>query len=166
MDKIVIDLTQMMDEIFEGGKKLGTSLHEGAMKGMKKAEEFFKNGENIDYYPAYSFPPMNIFMTEDKQMVFEFALAGYKKEDLSISFKGDYMLFSAKAPDRSIEKDTRFFKKRLKFKSIEEQRYYVPSSRFQQQSTKANFTDGILRITIDPDKKNEPEESWDIDIEG
>jgi HSP20 family molecular chaperone IbpA len=43
-------------------------------------------------YQVPNVPPVNVFINKDtKEMIFEFALAGYKKENISINFSGDYM---------------------------------------------------------------------------
>ena len=83
--------------------------------------------ENADYYPGYSYPPMNIYLTSERGMVFEFALAGFDEKDISLTFQGDYMVFSAKIGLEDLpDDDVRYFKRRLKLKDVEKQKYYVP----------------------------------------
>jgi HSP20 family molecular chaperone IbpA len=41
-----------------------------------------------------------------------------------------------------------FFKRRLRLKSIEEQRYYVPADKFEQSKVQARFRGGLLRVTV------------------
>jgi HSP20 family molecular chaperone IbpA len=129
--------------------------------------------ENIDYYPNYSYPPMNVYMTGNRSMISEFALAGFNEEDISLSFQGDYMVFSAKiaedaASDISVEnhpadENIRYFKRRLKMKDIEKQKYYVPLDKYAQEQVKAVYKNGILRVTIPP--KDEPDQNDGIKIE-
>jgi len=75
--------------------------------------------ENADYYPGYSYPPMNIYLTSERGMVFEFALSGFDEKDISLTFQGDYMVFSARWASRTAEDDVRYFKRRLKLKDVE-----------------------------------------------
>jgi HSP20 family molecular chaperone IbpA len=141
--------------------------------------------ENIDYYPNYSYPPMNVFITEDKSLVFEFALAGFGENDISLSFQGDYMVFSAKLNNTdpvvaegsaeldedakpfnadNVEKPTvHYFKRRLKLKDIEKQKYYVPLDKYAQEKVRAIYKNGILKVVVPP--KDEPEQNSGIKIE-
>ena len=51
-DKIVIDVGQIMDEIFEATKSFGDAFG-GHQEARNRAEEFFRRDENVDYYPSY-----------------------------------------------------------------------------------------------------------------
>jgi HSP20 family molecular chaperone IbpA len=116
---------------------------------------------------------MNVYMTSDRSMIFEFALAGFDEKDISLSFQGDYMIFSAKFSEDSIpnptgeglppEENYQYFKRRLKMKNIEKQKYFVPLDKYAQEKVKAVFKNGILRVTIPP--KDEPDQSDGIRIE-
>ena len=138
--------------------------------------------ENTDYYPNYSYPPMNVYMTSDRSLVFEFALAGFDEKDISLSFQGDYMVFSALMPQSAFSRDAsgssayseggdasqmeenvRYFKRRLKMKDIEKQKYFAPMDKYAQDKVKAVFRNGILKVSIPP--KDEPEQSEGIRIE-
>jgi len=160
-DRIVIDIGQMMDEIFEATRNLGESF--GAKHGQRP-EDFFKWNDQTDYYPSYSYPPMNVYLTKEKKMVFEFALAGFKESDISIEFQGDYMVFSAKSPDMEPEDDVRYFKRRLKFKEIEDQRYFVPDDKFDREKSKAVYKNGVLKITVPPKETIETKEGIKVEI--
>jgi HSP20 family molecular chaperone IbpA len=105
-------------------------------------------------------------------MIFEFALAGFDEKDISLSFQGDYMVFSAKlkeeetglpVEERSADENVRYFKRRLKMKDIEKQKYYVPLDKYAQEKVKAVFKNGILKVTIPP--KDEPDQNDGIKIE-
>jgi HSP20 family molecular chaperone IbpA len=109
-------------------------------------------------------------MKSDRTMVFEFALAGFDEKDISLSFQGDYMVFSAKiageeeaADYQAPEENLRYFKRRLKMKDIEKQKYYVPLDKYAQEEVKAVFKNGILKVTIPP--KEEPDQNDGIKIE-
>jgi HSP20 family molecular chaperone IbpA len=111
---------------------------------------------------------MNVFMTADKSLIFEFALAGFDEKDIGLSFQGDYMVFSAALPQQnSVEElpdeNVRYFKRRLKMKNIEKQKYYVPLDKYAQEKVKAVYKNGILRVSIPP--KDEPDQNDGIKIE-
>ena len=167
------DLGGIFDEIFEAAQNFRDEF-------QNEFQEKFKNrvygnhgifDENTDYYPNYSYPPMNVFMLEDRSLVFEFALAGFEEKDINLSFQGDYMLFSAKitgtgerAEDEQPEPGIRYFKRRLKLKDIEKQKYFVPLDKYAQDQVKAVFRSGILRVSIPPKKEPDMHEGIKIEI--
>jgi len=178
-----MDLGNIFDEIFEAAQDFKEEFHRkfnncntdntGFNHGpFPFGKQFFD--ENTDFYPNYSFPPMNAFMTQDRTLVFEFALAGFDEKDISLSFQGDYMVFSAKIENVSDntedspikfqnEENIRYFKRRLKMKDIEKQKYFVPLDKYAQEEVKAVYKNGILRVSIPP--KDEPDQHDGIKIE-
>jgi len=171
-NKSYTDLGSIFDEIFEAARDFHDEVRKnfsGFGPGWSDAcSQVFD--ENIDYYPNYSYPPMNAYMTADRSLIFEFALAGFNEKDISLSFQGDYMVFSAAIP-QAVDLDgaspqpgnIRYFKRRLKMKGIEKQKYYVPLDKYAQEKVKAVFRNGILRISIPP--KEEPDKNNGIKIE-
>ena len=179
-----MDLGSIFDEIFDAARDFqnefqmkfnncnpdgaGFSGRSGFNQGpFQFHKQFFD--ENTDYYPNYSYPPMNAFMAEDRTLVFEFALAGFDEKDISLSFQGDYMVFSAKLggedeqPKFQGDENVRYFKRRLKLKDIEKQKYFVPLDKYAQEKVKAVYKNGILRVSIPP--KDEPDQTDGIKIE-
>ena len=182
-----MDLGSIFDDIFEAAHDFKDEFHRNFNHYGQEGGEGFGRGpfgafgkhcfdENTDFYPNYSYPPMNVFMTADRTMVFEFALAGFDEKDIHLSFQGDYMVFSAKiaespgagpSGDNSAaihpEENVRYFKRRLKMKDIEKQKYYVPLDKYSQENVKAVYRNGILRVSIPP--KDEPDQNDGIKIE-
>jgi HSP20 family molecular chaperone IbpA len=191
-----MDLGSIFDDIFEAAQDFKDEFHRnfnrygpggndgpGGNEGPEGGDGFGRGpfgfgknffDENTDFYPNYSYPPMNVFMTEDRTLVFEFALAGFDEKDISLSFQGDYMVFSAKiagaekgqsddSPAKYGEENIRYFKRRLKMKDIEKQKYYVPLDKYAQDQVKAVYKNGILRVSIPP--KDEPDQNDGIKIE-
>jgi HSP20 family molecular chaperone IbpA len=175
-----VDLGTIFDEIFEAARDFQDEFRKnfngnGNSHGYPHphGESPWCFDENTDYYPNYSYPPMNIYMTGDRSLIFEFALAGFEENDISLSFQGDYMVFQAAmngagtadvqngatVPDESI----RYFKRRLKMKAIDKQKYFVPMDKYAQEKVKAVFRNGILKVTVPP--KEEPEQNGGIKIE-
>jgi HSP20 family molecular chaperone IbpA len=184
-----IDLGSIFDEIFDAAQNFQDELHSNFHRyghdfpGGRPCEPFDKGffDENTDFYPNYSYPPMNIYMSEDLSLTFEFALAGFEEKDIHLSFQGDYMVFSAAAPSspapeasgpppedgesrrQGAQENLRYIKRRLKMKDIEKQKYYVPLDKYAQEKVRAVFKNGILKVTIPP--KDEPEQNEGIKIE-
>jgi len=161
-DKFFVDLGNVMDEIFDAAQNLGNAFKDG----------FTCSGgwhwdENVDYYPAYSYPPANVYLTKDKQLVFEFALSGFEKDNISLLFQGNHMVLTVKTPDEQKEenyKDVRFLKRRLKLREIIDQKYYVPAHRFDREQVTARYKNGLLRIIIPPKENATKEEGIKVDI--
>jgi HSP20 family molecular chaperone IbpA len=180
-NRMYVDIGSMLDEIFDAAKNFGDQMKDnfgpggpggpggptgpGAPHGGPSWFGGMDQDENSDWYPSFSYPPMNIFLTQDRSMVFELALSGFDEKDISLSFQGDYMVFSARigldaAPDEAV----RYFKRRLKLKDIEKQKYYVPAEKFDQAAVRAVFKNGILRVTVPPKDSDESSEGIKIEI--
>jgi len=180
-----MDIGSIFDDIFEAAKDFGERMknftpgfngpgtegeHEGGpdvhgCHGMGGGAWFEAHGdENIDYYPNYSYPPLNVYMLADKSLVFEFALAGFDEKNMSLSFQGDYMVFSARIDVEQPEEGVRYFKRRLKLKDIDKQKYYVPADKFDQGKVKAVFRNGILKVTVPPKDVVDTPEGIKIEI--
>ncbi len=151
------DLGRIMDEAFAWAQEFGERFQEGLQfpeELREKLRERFKSYE--DLYPHYPYPPANIYLTRDRSLVFELALAGFEEAGISLEFRGDYLYFSALAPQEGAAvpqgaepgEGVQFFKRRLRLKSIEEQRYYVPADKFEQSKVQARFRSGLLRVTV------------------
>jgi HSP20 family molecular chaperone IbpA len=161
------DLGRIMDEAFKCAESFGDVFDERTAERMRKMAEQCGRGPfgNPDYYPSYMYPPATIYLTRDKKFVMEIALAGFEEKDLNIQFRGDNLIFSAKAPrSEEPEEGAQFFKRRLKVKDIEEQRYYVPADKFDQAGTKASFHNGLLRVVVPPREQPSTGEEIHINI--
>ena len=180
-----LDLGSVFDEIFEAARDFQNEFRRnfnahGEGYGSRRTEGRQTDGnswifdDNTDYYPNYSYPPMNVYMTADRSLIFEFALAGFDEKDISLSFQGDYMVFSAAIPQvveesgsygdsPSPNENIRYFKRRLKMKDIEKQKYFVPLDKYAQDKVRAVFRSGILRVSVPP--REDPEQNDGIKIE-
>jgi len=171
------DLGRIMDEAFQFAENMGESFDRETAEKMRRAAEQFGKGPfgNPDYYPAYMYPPSTIYLSKEKKLVFEFALAGFDEKDISVQFRGDYLIFSAKAPAASTaqgaagsaaepDETVQYFKRRLKMRDVEEQRYFVPADKFDQGGTQAEFRNGLLRLVVPPREQAESGEEIRINI--
>ncbi|HRZ66397.1 MAG TPA: Hsp20 family protein, partial [Spirochaetia bacterium] len=87
------------------------------------------------------------------------------EKDISLSFQGDYMVFAAKIGEsgQGVE-GVRYFKRRLKLKDVERQKYYVPADKFAQGEVKAVFRNGILKVVVPPKQEAASTEGIRIEI--
>ena len=137
-----LDLGRLLDQIFKATEQFTNSFGNYGFEARK-------NAEHRNYYSVYPFPPANIYMLNDKTMVLEFALAGYRDEDVSLEFQGDYMVLSANAPETEYDNDeVIYFNRRLKFKQLVDQKYFVPEDKFDRDEAKAVFKNGILKVSV------------------
>jgi HSP20 family molecular chaperone IbpA len=189
-NKMYVDIGSILDDVFEAAKDFGEKMKNfgpefegfrpgGPMGGCKPEGEtsqglhggasgsaWFEaqSDENADYYPNFSYPPMNIYLTSERSIVFEFAVAGFEEKNISLSFQGDYMVFSARIELETPIEGIRYFKRRLKLKDIEKQKYYVPADKFDQEKVKALFKNGILKVIVPPKEVAEASEGIKIEI--
>jgi HSP20 family molecular chaperone IbpA len=113
----------------------------------------------------YSYPPTNVYMTEDKSLIFEFALAGFDEDSLEIEFRGDHMYLSGSiSEDLRDNENVKYFKRKLKFKDIDGQKYFVPSDKFAQANTEASYKSGVLVVTIPARDTVEPKDSIKVKV--
>ena len=141
-DDLGSKLNNILEEIFGAAESVKEKVYSQVERSLNI------NGEGADYYPAYNYPPMNVYITEQKSLVFEMALAGFDLQDIHLSFQGDFMYFNAdwKRPPPPLVRT--WLKKRMKAKSILEQKYFVPGNRFDHSQASATFVNGLLTITI------------------
>jgi len=181
-NRMYVDIGTILDEVFDAAKSFGENFQNMGEQiggkinpafnvhvntGAPSAKPWFDVGqdENADYYPGYSYPPMNIYLTSERGMVFEFALAGFDEKDIALTFQGDYMVFSAKISLEDLpDEDVRYFKRRLKLKDVEKQKYYVPADKFAQDKVRAVFRNGILKVTVPPKEVSDASEGIKIEI--
>ncbi len=163
-NKIYFDLGSLFDDIFEAARSFSENVAADLQFGKDGPFAPFGD-ENVDYYPNYSYPPMNLFMTKDRTLIFEFAVAGFEENDIQLSFQGDYMTFSATMEKRQeSDEGVRYLKRRLKMKDVEKQKYFVPADKFDQSKVKALFRNGILRVTVPARVQPETAEGVKIEI--
>lgn len=163
------DVGKAMDEIFNAAQSFSEVFRENfkpGEHGMPPHGPWWMWKENVDFYPAFQYPPSNVFLTSDKHLVFEFALAGFEEAGIDLKFQGDYLVLSARVPAELGDREgLRYFKRRLKLRDIEGQRYFAPADKFDQQAVKAVFKNGILRVELPPNEQFKGGEGIKIEIE-
>jgi HSP20 family protein len=95
-NRMYVDIGTILDEVFDAAKSFGANFQDMGDKLGEKigpnfnvhvntgpgAKPWFDMGqdENADYYPGYSYPPMNIYLTSERGMVFELRPGGLRRE--------------------------------------------------------------------------------------
>lgn len=141
------DFERIVDGVINTAKNIGETI-------TQKSGEFIKDSglqDLKDYYPFYNWPPVNLYLSEDKSLIFEFGLPGFIKSDINIDFEDDYMIFSAKLSNiYSTGGENRYFKKKVKLGDIDKQKYYVPKERFNREEFDVKMKNGLLRLVFPP----------------
>lgn len=102
------------------------------------------------------FPPSNVYTNEDG-CVIELALAGYKKENVSIERVGaDEIKISVKAKEEEENNKKTYYNHRIKTSAFERS-YKIPLKNYDISKISAKMEDGILRVTIPRAKQEEPQ---------
>jgi HSP20 family molecular chaperone IbpA len=108
-----------------------------------------------------NFPPADLKVDKDKNLYFDFALAGYKRDEIDISFQGDWMVLEIEPHKEEEQKDMAYLNRGIR-KSSSTSKYYVPHDKYNTDNVKGSFNDGMLKIYI-PSK--EPEKARRVLIE-
>jgi HSP20 family protein len=94
--------------------------------------------------------PLHDIVENEKEFVVEMALAGVKKENISLNV--DYDVLTIKAERKEVE-DKKFNKKQT-FYGKYEKSFTLPNSA-DKENIQASFEDGILKLTIPKLEKEE-----------
>jgi HSP20 family protein len=94
--------------------------------------------------------PLHDIVENEKEFVVEMALAGVKKEDISLSV--DYGVLTIKAERKEIE-DKKFNRKQT-FYGTYQKSFTLPDGT-DKENIQASFEDGILKVNIPKTEKKE-----------
>lgn len=107
------------------------------------------------------FPPCDIYFHEEsKDLEFQFALAGYPKDEIDLSFEDDYLILSLGFQGSKEETSKEEPKKEALMRGIKRSRYkakyFVPFAKYNVEEAKAEYKDGILRVNIPAKEESKP----------
>lgn len=141
------DFNKLIDGFIDTAKNITENI-------VDKGSEFVKDAgiqDLKDYYPFYTWPQLNLYTSSDDCIIFEFGLPGFVKDDITIDFEDDYMLFSTKLSNiYSTGSQTRSFKSKLKFSDVENQKYYLPVDKYSRKNYSMHMKNGLLRLVFNP----------------
>lgn len=116
------------------------------------ADEFLRDFDLMapsklpDTFVSSTFPPANILKTEDNSLQYEFAVAGYKEDEISIKFDNDHLFLSLE-PKEDEDSKVKYRQRGIK-KCKSHSKFFVPISHFDVEKAEAKLENGILYITI------------------
>jgi len=106
---------------------------------------FFNEPETLVRRSTEGYPLTDIYKDIDGKQVIELALAGFKREDLSIQIKENQITVSAQKQDDAEGKSNRRIARRS-FKKT----FVDYSNKLDLAKSNASFEDGLLKISVPP----------------
>ena len=106
---------------------------------------FFNEPETLVRRSTEGYPLTDIYKDIDGKQVIELALAGFKREDLSIQIKENQITVSAQKQDDAEGKSNRRIARRS-FKKT----FVDYSNKLDLTKSNASFEDGLLKISVPP----------------
>jgi HSP20 family molecular chaperone IbpA len=126
---------------------------------MKEFEQMWNLAEPVSYLSSKllsgGFPPTDYYADEDGTLHFDFAVAGYKEEDIDLTFEDDHLILKLSPKKEEDKKEWKYFVKRVKY-SESELKAYVPFSKYDVNEAKAEMTDGMLKVSIPVREDSKP----------
>lgn len=117
------------------------------------AEEFLKDFDVFapsklpDVFVSSTFPPCNILMKEDNSLEYEFAVAGYSLDEISIQFDNDHLILTLTPETKEEDKKVSYRQMGIK-RAKSTSKFYVPINKFDVELATATLDKGILKIGI------------------
>jgi len=106
---------------------------------------FFNEPETLVRRSTEGYPLTDIYKDIDGKQVIELALAGFKRDDLSIQIKENQITVSAQKQDDAEGKSNRRIARRS-FKKT----FVDYSNKLDLTKSNASFEDGLLKISVPP----------------
>lgn len=100
------------------------------------------------------FPPTNQLIDKDKNLILQFALAGYSQDELSIDLLHDIIDIKGTPKEESSD-GLKVVHQRIK-KMTFERKYALPAGRYDLSKASAKFENGLLTIIIPASEAAKP----------
>ena len=91
-------------------------------------------------------PTTDIYTHDDKEMVVEAHLPGFKDEDVNVSVDDNYLVIQAERYEKEEDKKKKKYVVRESSSSLY-RRIYLPE-RAESKDIQAHFEDGLLKVTV------------------
>jgi len=95
----------------------------------------------------YGFPPLTSYKDASGALVMKFALAGVEESSVKTAFQGDYLVLSARFPDDG-EDGLQYRRRGYRPRSVDRQKYFVPSDDYDQSKASAQLKAGLLTVIM------------------
>lgn len=130
------------DDLFSDFQSIFDQLNE-ASEWIPAESVLARAGELVDS----GFPPCNMKVDKDKNLLIEFAVAGYEENEIKLTYEKNHLVVTIEPKKEEDDKTYRVIRHGIKRGKVIT-RVYVPSSLYDSQSIKAKFKNGVLSVNI------------------
>lgn len=96
------------------------------------------------------FPKCNVYIDEDDSLQFEFALAGFTKDEIKVSFETNKLIVVGSKEKKELTEAKKIFQQSIAYRDFEIS-YMVPAY-YGKSIPEAKYIDGILYVTLQKDE--------------
>lgn len=107
-------------------------------------DSIFRMLDDLAMTNVETFPPINIIKAGENSWLVESALAGYKRENLTVSVQNDQLIITGSRDTEPDYPDQDYVVRGISSRKFE-RRFNIPEN---AEVTDASFIDGILKVTI------------------
>lgn len=127
-------------------------------------EDFFNRGigEFVGSDNFISHPSVNVKETDDNYII-ELAAPGLEKKDFNINVENDYLTISAERKQENETKEENYTRREFNYSSFRRS-FNLPKS-VNADAIAANYTDGVLNITLPKREEAKKKATRVIDIQ-
>lgn len=126
----------------------GSSISSTGFLWVDPVQTFLKDS-GTPWNSVGNFPPCDIQTnSKTKDLKFTWALAGFKKEDVKVSFEDDELVLRVANGKEKDQNDWVYVKKGIKASIDQDYHYFVPTEKFDISQAKASWNDGLLEVLI------------------
>lgn len=97
-----------------------------------------------------NFPPSNIY-TKDGKYCIDFAVAGYTEDDISVSYKDNYITVKLTAPEHDMTGVVPL-KQGIRMRGVDTVDVFIDSQKYNVKNISVSLTNGILSIVVGQNK--------------
>lgn len=101
-----------------------------------------------DVFVTSRFPPCNILKREDNSLEYEFAVAGYSQDEISVEFDNDHLILSLDPKEQDETENKVKYRQMGIRRSKTKTQFFVPISHYDVEKAQAQLENGILKLVI------------------
>jgi HSP20 family protein len=120
---------------------------------------FFNESDYLQKYNSNTLPSVNVKEKSDSFSL-ELAAPGLKKEDFKISFQNNKLSISADKTEKQEESEEKYTRKEFSYETF--QRIFTLPTSVDGESISANYSEGILNISIPKKEEAKAKEAQSI----
>lgn len=96
----------------------------------------------------------------EKEFIVDVNIPGYKKEDIKLELRDDFLIIYAETKTENEEKEEGKFIKRERYVGSCKRSFYLGDKNFKEDEIKASFNDGVLKINVPKGEEEKVEKKY------